>query len=69
MVYDIFDIWTNFFHALEEHGGNISIGGRNITNLWFVNGIDALANEEQEIERQVESFDKTCSGYKMVISA
>ena len=29
--------------ALEEHDGNVNIGGRNTTNLRFVDGIDALA--------------------------
>ena len=51
--------------ALEEHDGMISIGGRTITNLWFANGIDALAEEEQELEAQVESVDKTCTRHKM----
>ena len=55
--------------ALEEHDGKISIGGRNITNLRFADDIDALAEEEQEIEALVESLDKTCTRYKMEISA
>ena len=46
--------------ALEEHDGKFSIGGRNITNL---------AEEEQELEALVESLDKTCTRYKMEISA
>ena len=36
--------------ALEEHDGKVSIGGRNITNLRFADDIDALAEEEQELE-------------------
>ena len=28
----------------------VSIGDRNITSLWFANDIDALAEEEQELE-------------------
>ena len=55
--------------ALEEHDGKISIGGRNITNLRFADDIDALAEEEQELEALVESLDKTCTRYKMEISA
>ena len=55
--------------ALEEHGRRVSIGGRNITNLELADGIDALAEEEQELEALVESLDKTCTGYKMEISA
>ena len=50
--------------ALEEHDGKVSIGGRNITD-----DIDALAEEEQELEALVESIDKTCTRYKMEISA
>ena len=55
--------------ALEEHDGKISIGGSNITNLRFVDDMDALAEEEQELEALVESLDKTCTRYKMEISA
>ena len=55
--------------ALEEHDGKVSIGGRNITNLRFAADIDALAEEEQELEALVESLDKTCTRYKMEISA
>ena len=55
--------------ALEEHDGKVSIGGRNITNVRFADDIDALAEEEQELEALVESLDKTCTRYKMEISA
>ena len=55
--------------ALEEHDRKVSIGGRNITNLPSADGIDALAEEEQEIEALVESLDKACTRYKMEISA
>ena len=55
--------------ALEEHDGKVSIGGRNITNLRFADYIDALAGEEQELAALVESLDKTCTRYKMEISA
>ena len=36
--------------ALEEHDGKVSIGDRNITNLRFADDIDALAEEERELE-------------------
>ena len=52
--------------ALEEHDEKVS---RNITNLRFANDIDAVAEEEQELEAQVESFGTTCKRYKMEISA
>ena len=56
-------------HALEEHVGKVSIGGINITNLRFADDIDVLAEEEQELEALGESLDKTCTRYKMEISA
>ena len=55
--------------ALEDPDGKVSIGGRNITNLRFADDIDALAEEEQELEALVESLDKICTRYKMEISA
>ena len=54
---------------LEEHDGKASIGDRNITNLRFADDIDALAEKKQELEAPVESIDKTCTRYKMEISA
>ena len=48
--------------ALGEHDGKVSIGGRNITNLRFADDIDALAEEEQELEALVESLDKSAQG-------
>ena len=51
------------------HGKRISIGSRNITNLEFAYDIDDPAEEEQELEAIVESRDKTCTRYKMEISA
>ena len=54
--------------ALEEHDGKVSIGDRNITNLRFADKIDALAEEEQELQALVESLDKICTRYKMRIS-
>ena len=55
--------------ALEEHDGKVSIGGRNITNMRFADVIDAVAEQEQEPKVLVESLDKTCTRYKMEISA
>ena len=55
--------------ALVEHDGKVSIGGRNITNLRFVDDIDALAEEEQMLEALVGSLDRTGTRYKIVISA
>ena len=55
--------------ALEEHDVRVSIGGRNITKLWFADDIVALDKKEQELEALVESLDKTCTKYKIEISA
>ena len=58
--------------VLKEHDGNVSIlCGRNITkiDLWFADDIDALAEEEQELEALMESIDKICTWYKMEIKA
>ena len=55
--------------ALEEHDGKVSMGGRNIINLWFADDIDALAEEKQELEALVEILHKTFTRYKMEISA
>ena len=54
---------------VEEHDGKVSIGSRNITNLQFAADIDALAEEEQELEALAENLNKTCSRHKMMISA
>ena len=56
------------FDALAEHDGKVSIGGRNL-HLRFIDDIDALAEEEHELEALVESLDKTCTRYKMEINA
>ena len=55
--------------VLEEHEGKVSIGGTNITNLRFADDTDTLAEEEQALEALEESLDKTCTRYKMEISA
>ena len=55
--------------ALEEQDGKVSIDGRNITNLLLADDIDALAEEEQELEAVVESLDKICTRYRMEINA
>ena len=57
------------FDALEKYDGKVSIGDRNITNLRFPDDIDAVAEEEQKKEALVQSLDKTCTRYKMEISA
>ena len=55
--------------ALKEHNRKVCISGRTITNLQFADDIDALADDEQELEALVESPDKRCTRYKIEISA
>ena len=61
----LFNIFLERIMSEEEHVGKVSIGGRNITNLRFADDIDALAEEEQELEALVESLHKTFTRYKM----
>ena len=55
--------------ALEDHEGTVSIGSRTITNLRFVDNIDGLAGEEEELPNLVERLDKASKAYGMEISA
>ena len=55
--------------ALEDHEGTVSIRGRTITNLRFLDDIDGLAGEEEEPENLVERHDKASTAYGMEISA
>ena len=56
-------------YAREEHNGKVSMSSRNIIILQFADDTYAVAEEEQEQEAQVESLNKTCTRYKMEISA
>ena len=55
--------------ALEDHEGTVSIGSRTITNLRFVDDIDGLAGDEEELSNLVECLDKASTAYGMKISA
>ena len=55
--------------ALEEHDGKVSICGRNIINLRFADDMDALAEDKQELEALAAYLDKSCTRYKMEMSA
>ena len=52
------------FDALEEHDGKVSIGRRTITNLWFADDTDALAEEEQELEALLKVSTRPAQGIK-----
>ena len=54
---------------LEDHEGTVSIGGRTINILCFVDDIDDLAVEEEELANLVERLDKASTAYSMEISA
>ena len=43
--------------AVEEQYGMANIDGRVITSLRFADGVDALAEEQQELEPLVKSLD------------
>ena len=55
--------------ALEDHEGTVSIGGRTITNLRFVDDIDGLAGEEEELVDLGKRLDKASTAYGMEICA
>ena len=57
------------FNIFFERIMSDALEDRIITNLRLADDIDALAEEEQELEVLVESLDKTCTRYKMEISA
>ena len=44
--------------ALEDHEGPVSIGGRTITNLRFVDDIGGLAGQQEELAKLAERLDK-----------
>ena len=48
-------------NAPEEQDGKVGISGRNISNLWFADDIDA---QDQELEDLVESVDRPAKGMR-----
>ena len=55
-------------HALETHDRKFCIGGRNITNLRFADGLDTQIGEEQKLEALAEGHSQTYISYKMECS-
>ena len=53
--------------ALDDHEGNVSIGGRFITNFRFADDIVINAEEEEEAGVLVNHLDRTTRRYKMEI--
>ena len=54
---------------LRRSRSTVSIGGRAITILFFVDDIDGLAGEEEELAKLVERLDKVSTTDSMEISA
>ena len=48
----------------KKHDGKASTSGRNITSLRFADDMDALSEEEQELEVLVEVSTKTAQGIR-----
>ena len=59
-------IMTN---ALEDEEGSVSIGERTITNLCFVDDIDAPAEKEEELFKFFNQLDKASTTCDIEISA
>ena len=55
--------------ALEDHEGTVSIGGRTVPSLRFIDDVDGSAGEEEELAKLVECLDKAFTAYGMEISA
>ena len=55
-------------HALEDHEGTVSTGGRTINNLRYADDIDGSAGEEGGLAKLVECLDKAFTAYSMEIS-
>ena len=55
--------------ALKDHEGTVGTGGRTITNLRFVDDIDGLAGEKEELVKLFERLEKASTTYGMEISA
>ena len=56
-------------HALENHNGTISNGGRKITNLRFSDDIYGITGEEDELTTLVHNLDTAAAKCGMELSA
>ena len=54
--------------ALERHDGGVSIGGRNITNLRFVDDIDDLANSEHDLFKLTDSINEASKRHEIELN-
>ena len=53
--------------ALDDHEGNVSIGGRLITNFRFADDIVLNAEEEEQAGILIDRLDRTTTRYKLEI--
>ena len=54
--------------ALEDHEGTVSIGCRAITNIRFVDDVDGLAGQEQELVNLANYLEEASTAYFMQIT-
>ena len=55
--------------ALENYSGTSSIVGRLITNLRFVDDIDGITGDDDELTKLVQNIDTAAAKYGMEINA
>ena len=55
--------------ALDDHEGNVSIGGRHITNFRFADDIAVYAEVEQESGVMIDRLDITTTKYKIQVGS
>ena len=55
--------------TLDDCKGNVSFGGRRITNFRFTDDIDDSAGEEEELAKLVERLNNTSTAHGVEISA
>ena len=51
--------------ALDGHEETVSIGGRTVVNLRFVDDLDGLAGKEEELVSLVKRLDSTSTAYDL----
>ena len=54
--------------SLENFQSGVSIGGRNICNLWFADDIDLIAASEEELQEVTKRLETTVRKFGMEIN-
>ena len=65
----LFNMFLGRITTDADHEGNVSIGGRTMTNLRFADDIDGLAGEEEVLAKLAERLDKASRAYGIEFSA